>query len=65
VGGQPPALAALNGDARIIVPIALARRDRAGPLRSVRTAQAVILPLSHGGLSVVWAMGIAGGARLT
>ena len=60
VGGQPPALAALNGATRGIIPlIALALAVIAlVHYEAFRTAQAVILPLVTAALSVVWAMGI-------
>jgi len=62
VGGQPPALAALDGVTRSIAPllvlallvIALVHYE------AFRTGQAVILPLATAGLSVVWAMGLMG-----
>jgi len=60
VGGQPPALAALNGATRGIIPlVALALAVIAlVHYEAFRTAQAVILPLVTAALSVVWAMGI-------
>ena len=60
VGGQPPALAALNGATRGIIPlIALALAVIAlVHYEAFRTAQAVFLPLVTAALSVVWAMGI-------
>lgn len=60
VGGQPPALAALNGATRRIVPlVALALFVIAlVHYEAFRTLQAVFLPLVTAGLSVVWAMGI-------
>jgi predicted RND superfamily exporter protein len=60
VGGQPPALAALNGATRGIVPMVLLALLVIGAVHyeAFRTAQAVLLPLLTAGLSVVWAMGI-------
>jgi predicted RND superfamily exporter protein len=60
VGGQPPALAALNGATRGIVPlVALALLVIAlVHYEAFRTLQAVFLPLVTAALSVVWAMGI-------
>lgn len=60
VGGQPPALAALNGATRRIVPlVALALLVIAiVHYEAFRTLQAVFLPLVTAGLSVIWAMGI-------
>ncbi|MBS1107735.1 MAG: transporter, partial [Deltaproteobacteria bacterium] len=60
VGGQPPALAALNSATRGIIPlVALALAVIAlVHYEAFRTAQAVILPLVTAALSVVWAMGI-------
>lgn len=60
VGGQSPALAALNGATYGIVPlIVLALGVIAGVhYEAFRTWQAVFLPLVTAGLSVVWAMGI-------
>lgn len=60
VGGQPPALAALNGATRGIIPlVALALAVIAlVHYEAFRTLQAVFLPLVTAALSVVWAMGI-------
>jgi hypothetical protein len=60
VGGQSPALAALNGATRRIVPlVALALAVIAlVHYEAFRTGQAVVLPLATALLSVVWAMGI-------
>jgi len=60
VGGQPPALAALNGATRGIVPlVALALAVIAlVHYEAFRTLQAVFLPLVTAALSVLWAMGI-------
>jgi hypothetical protein len=60
VGGQPPALAALNGATRGIIPlVALALAVIAlVHYEAFRTLQAVFLPLVTAGLSVVWSMGI-------
>ena len=69
VGGQPPALAALNRATRGMIPlvglallvIAIVHYE------AFRTLQAVFLPLVTAGLSVVWAMGITAalGFKLT
>ena len=60
VGGQSPALAALNGATRGIIPlVALALGVIAlVHYEAFRTWQAILLPLVTAGLSVVWAMGI-------
>ena len=62
VGGQSPALAAVNGATRGIVPlVALALVVIAlVHYEAFRTGQAVVLPLATASLSVVWAMGITG-----
>lgn len=69
VGGQSPALAALNGATYGIVPlIVLALVVIAGVhYEAFRTWQAVFLPLVTAGLSVIWAMGITAalGFKLT
>ena len=69
VGGQSPALAALNGATRGILPLlALALAVIAlVHYEAFRTWQAVLLPLVTAGLSVVWAMGITSalGFKLT
>jgi hydrophobe/amphiphile efflux-3 (HAE3) family protein len=60
VGGQPPALAALNGATRGIVPLVLLALAVIALVHyeAFRTLQAVVLPLVTAALSVVWAMGI-------
>lgn len=62
VGGQSPALAALNQATRGIVPLMLLALVVVGLVHyeAFRTVQAVVLPLVTAGLSVVWAMGITG-----
>jgi predicted RND superfamily exporter protein len=69
VGGQSPALAALNGATYGIVPlVALALLVIAAVhYEAFRTWQAVFLPLVTAGLSVIWAMGITAalGFKLT
>lgn len=69
VGGQSPALAALNGATYGIVPlVALALLVIAVVhYEAFRTLQAVFLPLVTAGLSVIWAMGITAalGFKLT
>jgi hydrophobe/amphiphile efflux-3 (HAE3) family protein len=69
IGGQPPALAALNGATRGIVPlVALALLVIAAVhYEAFRTGQAVVLPLVTAGLSVIWSMGITAalGFKLT
>jgi hydrophobe/amphiphile efflux-3 (HAE3) family protein len=60
VGGQSPALAALNGATWGIVPLVLLALVviAAVHFEAFRTWQAVILPLVTAALSVVWAMGL-------
>lgn len=60
VGGQPPALAALNGATRGIVPLVILALGVIALVHyeAFRTVQAVVLPLVTAALSVVWAMGI-------
>ena len=69
VGGQPPALAALEEATRRMVPlVALALAIVAAVhYEAFRTLQAVFLPLATAGLSVIWAMGLTSlfGVRLT
>jgi hypothetical protein len=69
VGGQSPALAALNGATYGIVPlVGLALLVIAAVhFEAFRTWQAVFLPLATAGLSVIWAMGITAalGFKLT
>ncbi|HSJ97292.1 MAG TPA: MMPL family transporter, partial [Myxococcota bacterium] len=69
VGGQSPALAALNGATYGIVPlVGLALLVIAAVhFEAFRTWQAVFLPLVTAGLSVIWAMGITAalGFKLT
>lgn len=69
VGGQPPALAALQQATRSMLPlVALALAIVAAVhYEAFRTLQAVFLPLVTAGLSVVWAMGLTSlfGVRLT
>ena len=69
VGGQSPALAALQDATRRILPlVGLALLIVAAVhYEAFRTLQAVFLPLVTAGLSVVWAMGLTSlfGVRLT
>lgn len=69
VGGQSPALAALNGATRGILPLLLLALVviAAVHYEAFRTWQAVFLPLVTASLSVVWAMGITAalGFKLT
>jgi predicted RND superfamily exporter protein len=69
VGGQPPALAALNGATRGIIPLVLLALGVIAIVHyeAFRTLQAVFLPLFTAGLSVIWAMGITAalGFKLT
>jgi uncharacterized protein len=67
VGGQPPALAALNGATRGIVPLVLLALLVIGVVHyeAFRTLQSVFLPLVTAGLSVVWAMGITAALGFT
>lgn len=69
VGGQSPALAALNGATYGIVPLVLLALGviAAVHYEAFRTWQAVFLPLVTAALSVIWAMGITAtlGFKLT
>lgn len=69
VGGQPPALAALQGATRRIFPmIGLAVAVIAlVHLEAFRTWQAMLLPLVTAGLSVIWSLGLTSllGVHLT
>jgi predicted RND superfamily exporter protein len=69
VGGQPPALAALNGATYGIVPLVVLALGviAAVHYEAFRTLQAVVLPLVTAALSVIWSMGITAalGFKLT
>ena len=69
IGGQSPALAALNGATRGIIPLVVLALGVIALVHyeAFRTWQAVVLPLVTAGLSVVWAMGITSalGFKLT
>jgi hydrophobe/amphiphile efflux-3 (HAE3) family protein len=69
VGGQSPALAALQDATRRIVPLLLIAIAVIGLVHyeAFRTVQAVVLPLATACLSVVWSMGLSTllGVRVT